>query len=109
MTATTAQHIAARNDPDLIARLVATAEQLGIDNAQQVVEANLGKLVSVTVDVGGSTSITEVHAYAADVRKDYLADSRALPPGAVTDPILTAAVRAGLGVGTESQGGSGAI
>lgn len=31
---TTAQHIAARNDPDLFARLVAAAEMSGITNAQ---------------------------------------------------------------------------
>lgn len=76
----------------------AAAEQAGIPNAASEVSANLGRLVAAPVNVGGPTSITEVHAYASDVRKTYLSDSRALPPGqnpgAVTDPILAAAIQA---------------
>lgn len=44
--ATTAQHIAARNDADLLARFIAAAEQAGIENAQQWAEANRGRLVA---------------------------------------------------------------
>ena len=47
---------------------------------------------------GQSTTVTAVHAYADAVRKDYLADTRAmapgLNPGAVTDDHLLAAVTA---------------
>lgn len=114
---TTAEHIAARDDVDLQRRLVAAAEQAAIPNAASEVSANLGRLVAVEVNVAGSpTSITAVHAYAAATRREALAlkaapdnislaDAKALigvllapppgqNPGAVTDPILAAAVQA---------------
>lgn len=59
--ATTAQHNAARNDNDLLARLIAAAEKSGVANAQQQVEANRGRLVAA--DIGGTT-LADVHAYA---------------------------------------------
>ena len=96
---TTAQHLAARHDPDLLTRAIATAEMLGVENPQQSVEASIGKIVSTPIEVSGqSTTVTAVHAYADAVRKDYLADTRAmapgLNPGAVTDDHLLAAVTA---------------
>lgn len=101
---TTSEHIAARDDLDLQKRLVAAAEQAGVANASSVILSNLGALVSAPITVNGeATSITAVHAYANAVRKEYLADDRALPPGvnpgAVTDLHLAAAVAAALGDG----------
>ena len=114
MTDTTAQHIAARNDEDLFDRLVATAEQQGIDQAEQFVRMNIGKLVSTKVE--GDNTITTVHAYASGVRANAFALKQApegidLPaaialinaltapapgknPGAVTDTHLATAVTA---------------
>lgn len=96
---TTAEHIAARDDQDIRERLVATAEMMGIPNAAGWALANAAALVAVPVTVSGeNTSITATYAYAAAVRDEYLADERALPPGknpgAVTDPVLSAAVTA---------------
>lgn len=96
---TTAEHIAARNDGDLRDRLIAAAEQRGILSPASAVDAQLGRLVSIPITVAGqATSVTDVHAYANAVRKEYLADSRALPaglnPGAVTDDHLRAAIDA---------------
>lgn len=92
MTDTTAQHIAARDDQDLKARLIAVAEQAGIPNAASFVEQNLGKLVSI--DIGGTT-LTAVHAYASQVYRDAVAalpPAPGLNPAAVTDAQLTDAV-----------------
>ena len=95
MTDTTAQHIAARDDEDLLARLIATAEQAHIPQADSFVQQNLGKLISTEID-GGST-LTSVHAYA---KATYDAAVEALPPrpginpAAVTDAQLTQAVEA---------------
>ena len=96
---TTAEHIAARDDIAIQARLVATAEMHGVLNARTWVMQHLPELVSTGVVVNGeSTSVTATYAYAAAVREEYLADERALPPGenpgAVTDPILLAAIEA---------------
>ena len=92
--ATTAQHIAARNDSDLLARLVAAAEMAGIPDAESKVRSNLGSLVAVTVQDG--QTVADVHAYADDVRRIYLQADQALPPGlnpgAVTDAHLATAV-----------------
>lgn len=101
----TTEHIAARDDLDLQKRLIAAAEQLGFENAQGIVAAKLGALVSASVEVGGQpTSVAAVHAYAADVRRIHLADDKALPPGlnpgAVTDEILAAAITTVLGTPT---------
>src|SRR5699024_9736821 len=59
--ATIAEHIAARNDLDLLARLVAAAERAGIDNAQAWAEIHRGALVSTDI---GDTTVADVHAYA---------------------------------------------
>lgn len=95
MTDTTAQHIAARDDQDLHARLIAVAEQHHIDNAEQFVQVNLGKLIST--DLGGGSTITSVHAYASTVRQaavDQLPPAPGLNPAAVTDEQLAQAVSA---------------
>ena len=91
--ASTAEHIAARGDNDLFARLVAAAEMQDIPNASAWVQQNMGRLISTPVQDG--QNITDVYSYAANVRKEYLADDRAmspgLNPGAVTDAhMLTA-------------------
>ena len=96
---TTSQHIAARDDRDLLHRFIAAAEQAGVPNAQTQIPANLGALISRPIEVNGElTSVTEVHAYADLRRREYLADDRALPPGlnpgAVTDTHLAAAIAA---------------
>lgn len=87
--ATLAQHIAARNDNDLLARLIAAAEQANIPNAQQWAEQHRGELVSANL---GDTTIADVHAYA-------VATYAPLPrpgenPAAVTDAQISTAVQA---------------
>lgn len=95
MADTTAQHIAARQDTDLKDRLVAAAEQAHIPQPATFVEANIGKLISTPID--GDTTITTVHAYAADVRRiavEALPEAPGKNPGAVTDTHLAAAIAA---------------
>lgn len=93
--ASTTQHINARNDPDLLDRFVAAAEQAGLDNASAWIQSNMGRLV--TVDVADGQTVADVHAYAAENRDNYIA---ATPPrpganlGAVTDTHLGAAIAA---------------
>lgn len=95
MTDTTAQHIAARDDEDLRARLLAAAEQAHIDNLDTFVAMNIGRLISTPVD--GDSTITTVHAYANEVRGAAVAalpPSPGLNPAAVTDVHLAAAIQA---------------
>ena len=93
--ATTADHIAARGDTDLYQRFVARAEQLGVENASSWVQSHMGQLVGQKVD--GTQTVTDVYAYAANVRREYIA---ATPPrpgenmGAVTDTHLEVAINA---------------
>ncbi|MFF7293234.1 hypothetical protein ACFY9N_11955 [Microbacterium sp. NPDC008134] len=93
MSATTTQHINARNDPDLLDRFIAAAEQAHVDDASRWVQANMGRLV--TIDVADGQSVADVHAYAHDIREQHIA---ATPPrpganlGAVTDAQLAAAI-----------------
>lgn len=87
--ATIAQHIRARNDDDLLERLIAAAERAGLSNAAQWVESNRGRLVSVDL---GETTVADVHAYAVATY-----DPGPRPgqnPAAVTDAQLEAAVAA---------------
>ncbi|QGZ16728.1 hypothetical protein PBI_DEWDROP_81 [Microbacterium phage Dewdrop] len=101
--ATTSEHIAARDDLDLQQRLIAAAEQLGVTNAQSAVVSNLGRLVatSLPVDEESTTSLANVHAYAAETRRQHLSAPEAMPPGlnpaAVTDALLEQALRKVLG------------
>ena len=94
MADTTAQHIAARDDADLRARLVASAEQGQIPNPAGFVDSNIGRLVST--EIGGATTLTAVHAYTAE---QYRLAVLALPPlpgadpSALTDPQLLEAVQ----------------
>lgn len=98
---TSTEHIAARDDLDLQKRLIAVAEQMGYPNAQGAIVANLGGLISREIEVNGATTLATVHAYAAAVRRDHLADEKAMPPGlnpgAVTDDHIRAAISAVLG------------
>lgn len=55
------QHIAARRDPDLLARIVAAAERAGLAQPQAWAETHAGAIVAA--DVAGST-LADVHAYA---------------------------------------------
>lgn len=94
MTDTTAQHIAARDDEDLVARLVASAEQAHIPNPDSFVRMNVGKLISA--DIGGTT-VTTVHAYASLVYEEAVAalpPKPGLNPAAVTDDQLAQAIQA---------------
>ena len=95
MVDTTAQHIAARDDADLKARLIASAEQGQIPNPAGFVESNLGRLVST--EIGGSTTLTAVHAYTAEQYRLALLALPPLPgadPSAITDPQLSSAIQA---------------
>lgn len=91
--ATIKQHIDARNDNDLHARLVAAAEQEGIDMPENWVGLNIGRLVSRQVEVNGeTTALADVHAYAVQT---YTPTPR---PGEddtkITDDAIKAAVTA---------------
>lgn len=92
---TTAQHIAAREDSELVARLVASAEQAHIPEPGAFVRANIGKLISTPID--GDITVTTVHAYASLLRENAVAQ---LPPNpgsnaeAITDVHLSTAVQA---------------
>lgn len=102
--ATTTQHINARNDPDLLARFIAAAEQADVTDASAWVQANMGRLVTVEVD--GVKTIADVHAYADEVRTAYIKATPERPGanlGAVTDPHLLAAINATL----PTTGGAG--
>ncbi len=93
--ATTADHIAANSDPDLLARFIARAEQLRIPNAMVWVQSGMGRLI--TSAVAGDQTVTDVYAYAANVRKEYLANTPPRPGenlGAVTDSHLETAIQA---------------
>ena len=95
MTDTTAQHIAARDDANLTARLVAAAEQKHIPNPESFVMSNVGRLVSTEISEG--TTLTSVHAYAKgqyDIALAALPLAPGLNPAAVTDAQLAAAVEA---------------
>lgn len=91
--ASTTQHINARNDPDLLDRFIAAAEQAHIDNASAWVQANMGRLVTATV--ADTQTVADVHAYADETRDAYIAATPARPGanlGAVTDAYLAAAI-----------------
>ena len=93
--ATTAEHIAARVDPDLRQRLEATAEMHGVRDAALWVEENLGALL--TAQVASEQTIVDVYAYAAGEHKRLLAEVTPRPGAnlaAVTDSHLSAAVAA---------------
>lgn len=94
--ATSAQHMAARGDRDLLERLIAVAEMNHIPSASSWVQANMGTLISTPVEA--QQTISDVHAFASGQRENYLADNKALPPGlnpaAVTDVHLKTAIEA---------------
>lgn len=90
--ATSAQHIAARNDTDLMARFIAVAEKANVPNAQAWVETNRGRLVSTSVD---GTTIADVHAYAVATYEPVPRPGE--NPAAVTDTQLAEAVTALMG------------
>lgn len=95
MADTTAQHIAARDDQDLMARLIASAEQAHIPNPESFVRQNVGRLIST--EIVGGTTVTAVHAYASTVYAEALAalpPKPGLNPAAVTDNQLAEAVQA---------------
>ena len=87
--ATIAQHNAARNDFDLLARFVGAAEQAGISNAQMWAEQHRGALVSAQI---GDTTIADVHAYAVATYEPTPRPGE--NPAAVTDAQIAQAVQA---------------
>lgn len=97
MTATTAQHIAARNDLDLLQRFVAKAEMMGVESPTALIQNNIAKLISIDVDSAteGLQTITDVYAYAQGIRDAHIA-ATPLPPGlnpaAVTDDQIGSAI-----------------
>ena len=95
----TAEHMAARDDRDLIDRFIAAAELLSIPEARTVIVDALPALISQQIEVNGeSTTVASVYAWASSERRKILASDAALPPGrnpsAVTDDHLRAAVLA---------------
>ncbi|WP_210651352.1 hypothetical protein [Nocardioides sp. SYSU D00065] len=102
---TIAQHIAARDDRDLQQRLVAAAEMSGVPAPARWVAEHSGALACTPIEApdGSTTTIADVHAYAAAVYADKLADLGPLPganAAAVTDDHLKAAVAAVRGSAT---------
>ena len=87
--ATLAPPTAARNDDDLLTRLIAAAEQAGIPNAQQWAEQHRGALVSTQI---GDTTIADVHAYAVATYNPTPRPGE--NPAAVTDAQIAQAVQA---------------
>lgn len=96
--ATTAQHIAARGDSDLLQRLIATAEMEGIPSAANWVQSNMGRLISTPVE--GEQNIADVYAYAYETRQQQVSALPPLPgvnPGAVTDEHMKTAIQSLIG------------
>lgn len=90
---TTAAHMAARSDNDLVARLVAQAEMMDVP-ADWIMQ-NIVKLIQVPIADG--QTITDVHAFAAQHRREYIAatpDPAGADPAAVIDAYLEAAITA---------------
>jgi len=89
--ATTAQHIVARGDAELLERLIAAAEMQNIPSAAGWVQQNIGTLISTPVIEGQPDTIASVYDYA---KSQYEAAVAALPPkpganpAAVTDEFL---------------------
>lgn len=87
---TTAMHIAARSDSELLERLIAAAEMQGIPSAAGWVQQNIGTLISTPLNEAEDT-IASVFDYA---KGQYEAAVAALPPkpgsnpAAVTDVYL---------------------
>ena len=93
--ATSTQHLAARSDPDLLARFVAMAEQANIPNASSWVESHMGQLVSEQVE--DTQTVADIYAYAYETRENYINETPARPGinlGAVTDEHLVEAINA---------------
>jgi len=91
----TANFIAATNDPDLLARAQATAQIAGVPNAQQWVALNFAAICLHQGEDG--QSIIDAHAYASATREQHIAATpprAGINPGAVTDSMLSAAVEA---------------
>lgn len=94
---TTTDHIAARDDTDLLQRLIAAAEMAGIPDAESKVRSNLGQLMTVVITGEDEPPqvIADVHAYASLQREAALAAVPPPPgadPAAVTDAHLALAV-----------------
>jgi hypothetical protein len=95
MMSTSAEHMAARGDNDLLQRFAAVAEQEGMANAQSWVAQNMGQLVNQKVD--GNQKVSDVFAYAANTRREYVEATPPMPGanlGAVTDDHIRTAVAA---------------
>lgn len=93
---TTAMHIAARADADLLERLIAAAEMQGIPSAAGWVQQNIGTIISTPLTEGQDT-IASVFDFA---KGSYEAAVAALPPkpglnpAAVTDAYMAQAILA---------------
>lgn len=97
---TTAEHIAARSDSDLIARFVAKAEMLGIPAPATFINENLVTLIRS--EAADGKTIVDVHAYAARAREQYIT---ATPPPAGQDPaaVLDAYLEAAIAAASAGQ------
>lgn len=90
--ATIAQHIAARDDRDLQARLVAAAEMTGVPDPARWVAENVGTLVCTDIDAGdGVSTLADVHAFAVSDKGEPELSAGA-DPAYITDDQLKAAV-----------------
>lgn len=87
--ATIAQHNAARNDYDLLARFVGAAEQAGVPSAQMWAEQHRGALVSTQI---GDTTVSDVFAFAVSTYNPTPRPGE--NPAAVTDAQIAQAVQA---------------
>lgn len=87
--ATLAEHIAARSDTDLLARITAAAEVAGIPAAAHWASTHAGQIVSTGVE---GTDLATVHAYAVATYEPV--PRPGANPAAVTDAQIEAAVAA---------------
>lgn len=91
--ATLDQHITARNDVDLLARVIAAAEKAAIPGSRQWAEMNMGAVVSVNIGTTAQAStVADVHAYAVSTYTPT--PTPGANPASVTDAQIVAAVAA---------------
>lgn len=89
---TIAEHIAARDDQDLRARLIAAAEMAGIAAPESWVQSRIGNLVAATIATG--STLADVHAFARAEKAKVPVFSPGADPDFITDTLVKEAVAA---------------
>jgi len=92
---TTQQYISAKQDSDLLMRLIAQAEMMKIPSPAEWVQQHLSDLMQA--ELGPYDTIVSVYAYAKETREAHIAATPPAPGanlGAVTDTHLETAINA---------------